>query len=424
MASSAEAEAADDVPDSRRDVKMSLAEHLTELRSRLIRCTLSVVALGVVALFFSKSLYGILMRPVLVSLPPEAAQLIYTSAIEEINVYMKVGLYGGIFLSTPVILWQLWGFVSPGLYAAERKMAAPFVVMGSLAFVAGVLFAYFVMLPPAFEILLRDEGATAVQARLETGRLREEDAIRFLRLGNLARAGTLAKQASADLLAGGDGKVEGDMGLSLVPKRSVDLSARLDGLGRMVDATHQGLGSGVGPLLAQVMDKRLAAAEAFGKGDLGRAEALADEAAATLSSLAPQTGELAELWKLERELGRGKARHQSLNWTRPMLSMTEQLTLILMLELALGVIFELPLVMALLGLVGLVKAKWLMKYQRHAFIVVLLLAAVITPTGDAVNLALMAGPMLLCYELGVLAVWVIEKRRSGREAAAGTVRVE
>ena len=74
--------------------------------------------------------------------------------------------------------------------------------------------------------------------------------------------------------------------------------------------------------------------------------------------------------------------------------MSEQLSLVLVLRLAFGVIFELPLVMAVLALVGLVKSSFLFKYQRHAFVVCLIAAAIITPTGDAVNLSLMAGPML------------------------------
>ena len=101
---------------------------------------------------------------------------------------------------------------------------------------------------------------------------------------------------------------------------------------------------------------------------------------------------MAAVWELEKLLGVAQARTESLNWTRPMLSMEEQLTLVLVLELAFGVIFELPLVMAVLGLVGLVSSKFLFKYQRHAFVVCLIVAAIITPTGDAVNLALMAGP--------------------------------
>ena len=102
-----------------------------------------------------------------------------------------------------------------------------------------------------------------------------------------------------------------------------------------------------------------------------------------------------------------------------MLTMEEQLSLVLLLLLSFGIIFELPLVMALLGVVGIVKASFLLRYQRHAFVVCLILAAVLTPTGDVVNLSLMAGPMLLCYEMGVLAVWLIERRRAKNEAGTG-----
>ena len=84
--------------------------------------------------------------------------------------------------------------------------------------------------------------------------------------------------------------------------------------------------------------------------------------------------------------------------------------------LALGVVFELPIVMALLAALGLVKAKFLMKYQRHAFIVCLILAAVITPTGDPLNMGILALPMLLCYEVGVVAAYFIERQRAKNTA--------
>jgi sec-independent protein translocase protein TatC len=103
-----------------------------------------------------------------------------------------------------------------------------------------------------------------------------------------------------------------------------------------------------------------------------------------------------------------------------MLTMQEQLSLVLLLLVSFGFIFELPLVMALLGLLGVLKSSWLMRYQRHAFVFCLIAAAILTPTGDAVNLALMAGPMLACFELGVVAVWLMEKRRAtGADAAPG-----
>jgi sec-independent protein translocase protein TatC len=395
---------------------MSLAEHLTELRSRLLKCTLAVLILGAISLIFARPIFGLMMRPVLDALPPEGRSLIYTSGIEEINVLMKVGVYCGIFLTTPVILWQIWGFVSPGLFPEERRYASPFVVLGSVAFIVGSLFCYFAVLPSMFKFLLNEEDAVALESRLDVARLRTEDALRFLRLGDAERAGQLAKEANATLHADGDGKLAEP---EQVPSETVELSARLEGLGRLVDATAEGFGTPARLVLRQAVEKRVVAAEAFGRKDFVVAASAMDEAASLLAGVAPtRTEELSGLWKLEKELAAGHARHEALRWTRPMLSMDEQLSLVLVLILAFGVIFELPLVMALLGIVGVVKSRWLFRYQRHAFVVCLILAAIITPTGDVVNLSLMAGPMLLCYELGVLAVWMIERRRAKNQAAA------
>jgi sec-independent protein translocase protein TatC len=206
----------------------------------------------------------------------------------------------------------------------------------------------------------------------------------------------------------------------LVPKGDVDVAYRIDALGRIVDALMLARGATAGsPLALQLIaitDKKSEAVSAFSEREFGQATKLLDEAAVLLATAAGDQGpELSALWELERLLGTGQARSDSLNWTKPMLSMSEQLTLVLVLELAFGVIFELPLVMAVLGLVGLVSSSFLFKYQRHAFVLCLIVAAIITPTGDAVNLALMAGPMLLCYELGVVLVWLVEKRRAKQQ---------
>src|SRR5438046_2282750 len=106
---------------------------------------------------------------------------------------MKVGLYGGVIAAAPVVLWQIWGFVSPGLYPGERKLAIPFVVSGTFAFLAGAAFCYFIMLPKMFEFLLREESSVALAGRLDTAHLREEEAMRYLRLGDVGEAGKLGK---------------------------------------------------------------------------------------------------------------------------------------------------------------------------------------------------------------------------------------
>ena len=396
--------------DDSGELKMSLFDHLAELRTRLIRCVIAVAILGVASLVLARPIFGLLMRPVLNALPFEGRSLIYTSGIEEINVLMRVGLYCGVFLSTPVILWQIWGFVAPGLLPNEKKFAGPFIALGSLAFVGGTAFCYFVLLPTMFQFLLNDETVAAIEQRLEVGALREQDAMRLLRLGEVDRAADLAKTARAALHASGDGKV--DSAQDLVPSRRTEVVARMEAMGRVIDAAEIGFGVAARPVLQQVLDKRLAAGEALAKDDLFGATRALEEGGGLLVGLDAASGaEFGELWTLEKDLSFAKAEHDSERWTRPMLTMREQLSLVLLLELAFGIIFELPLVMALLAKLGLVKAKWLIKYQRHAFVLCLIAAAIITPTGDAVNLALMAGPMLACYELGVLAAWLIEKQR-------------
>lgn len=388
-------------------------EHLEELRKRLFRVTLVALGLGVVSLMFAKPIFGLLMKPVLDALPADNRSLVYTSGIEEINVLMKVGLYSGIFLTTPVILWQVWGFVSPGLYENERKLAAPFILMGTLAFLAGALFCYKILLPTMFAFLLREGDSAALESRLDTGRLQEADALRFLALGDVERAGQLAKKANTELTTSGEGAVE-VAGQIVIPSLSVEVLARLDGMGRLLDATNAGVGQSklARAVLRRAVEKHVEAVDAYGKGDFAAVATALDDGAALLASVsAEHAAEFGELWGLERGLASGKSRYEAQAWTKPMLTMKEQLSLVLMLLLIFGVIFELPIVMALLGLVGLVKASFLMKYQRHAFVFCLIAAAILTPTGDALNLALMAGPMLLCYEIGVVAVWIIEKRR-------------
>jgi len=396
------------------ELRMSLADHLEELRSRLLKCVVAVVALAVVGLVFARPIFGILMRPVLQALPEEARSLIYTSGIEELNVLMKVGLYAGIFLTTPVILWQIWGFVSPGLYPSERRFAAPFVFFGSLAFVTGALFCYFMLLPTMFKFLLTEGDSAPLEERLEHARTQEAEALRYLRFGDPEQAGVLATKATEALTAAGEGKT----GDGAAPTTSsVEMTARLDALGRMVDAVADWERGTAKPVLKTVMEKRLEALGLRDKGDLIGASKSLDQAASVLASAAPTRAEqIASVWKLEKTLAGGSARYHAESWTRPMLTMSEQLSLVLLLELALGVIFEMPLVMALLAVVGLVKSRWLFKYQRHAIIVCLIVAAIITPTGDAINLSLMAGPMILCYEVGVLAVWLVERRRARMQA--------
>jgi sec-independent protein translocase protein TatC len=81
-------------------------------------------------------------------------KLIVTTALESFSLYVKVSLYAAICLSVPFLLWQIWGFVSPGLYPHERAYVTPFIALSSISFVLGAAFAYYVIFPPAAKYLL------------------------------------------------------------------------------------------------------------------------------------------------------------------------------------------------------------------------------------------------------------------------------
>jgi sec-independent protein translocase protein TatC len=87
-------------------------------------------------------------------LPGEDDKLVVRTAVEPFSLYLQVSLYAAICLSVPFLLWQVWAFISPGLYPHERGWAMPFVLMSSLSFVAGAAFAYYVLFPPAISYLL------------------------------------------------------------------------------------------------------------------------------------------------------------------------------------------------------------------------------------------------------------------------------
>ncbi len=251
------------------DSRQSFFEHLNELRKRLIRALLGVgVGMGLVG-WFCERIFRWVMLPVLHSLPPDQQALHYTSYIEPFMVYLKVSLYGGIFVAAPYVLLQLWLFVAPGLYKRERKVVVPFLASGTLLFYAGAAFCYFLVMPAAFPALAA--------------------------------------------IAGDDMK--------------------------------------------------------------------------------------------------------------PILTMTEQLSLVLAMLLGFGIVFEVPVIIGFLSMVGLVSVDFLVKYRRHAIVLNTLLAAIITPTGDPFNLALMAVPMILFYEIGILLARFLGKKRPAAPAegtAAGS----
>jgi sec-independent protein translocase protein TatC len=133
------------------DDKLPFTDHLDELRHRLI---ISVIGIGVgfaISYVFSQQILILLQRPM-------PTRLIFIAPTEAFFVNLKVALYAGLFLSIPLILFQVWKFVAPGLYEHERRYSYPFLLISTVLFLIGAAFAYLVILPIALHFLIAQGG--------------------------------------------------------------------------------------------------------------------------------------------------------------------------------------------------------------------------------------------------------------------------
>jgi len=242
--------------------RMSFLEHLEELRSRLIRAAIAIgIGFGV-CVAFGERVFSIFAAPI-TKLLPKNSSLVFTSLPDPFFVYLKVAFITGIFLALPYVLYQVWLFVRPGLLEKEKKLAVPFIVVSTLLFYLGAVFAYFIVFPAAFQFFLSYE-----------------------------------------------------------------------------------------------------------------------------------TAEL-----------------------KPMISIKDYVSLVMLLMLAFGVVFETPIVIVVLGLLGVVDSSLLKKGRRYFIVLAFIIAAILTPTPDVINQTLMAIPLIIFYELGIYLLRVIEKKRKRDEAS-------
>jgi sec-independent protein translocase protein TatC len=241
--------------------QMSLIEHLNELRSRLIKVSLAIAVAAVLMWIFYTPVLEFLKEP-LKSADPDA-RLILTDPLQGLSTRLKVCGYGGIALATPIILWQLWRFIMPGLYPRERRLAVPFVASGMALFVMGAGLAYWT-LPRALQFLISVGGG------------------------------------------------EADLDAFFTPDKYIQL--------------------------------------------------------------------------------------------------------IVYMMLAFGVGFEFPILLVFLQMAGLLTFQRLVKWRRYAIVLIVVLVAVITPSGDPISLAALSIPMYLFYELSIVIGRIITRRRASAAA--------
>ena len=136
--------------------QMSFLEHLEELRQRLVRSVISIVVAFGICFYFADNIYAYLAKPLTDTLRTlhMSDKLVYTNPIDPFNLYIKLAAMAGLFLASPYVLYQLWLFISPGLYRNEKRYVWPFVVLTSGLFISGGLFAYKLAFPPALKFLL------------------------------------------------------------------------------------------------------------------------------------------------------------------------------------------------------------------------------------------------------------------------------
>ncbi|PYR41519.1 MAG: twin-arginine translocase subunit TatC [Acidobacteria bacterium] len=138
--------APDEPENDGREGRMGFLEHLDELRTRIIRSCIAI-GVGMLAAFaFVDRLADIVLTPIVGTLPP-GSSLVFIRPGEAFSFYLNVAFIGGMLLAAPFVMYQVWGFIAPGLYANEKKFLIPFVVLTSAGSLSGALFSQYLLFP-------------------------------------------------------------------------------------------------------------------------------------------------------------------------------------------------------------------------------------------------------------------------------------
>jgi len=147
---------------------MTLTEHLEDLRWCVLKSILAVVLASGISYFFSDAIFGFVVAPLRQNLQP-GQNLIGTSVTEAFFVEIKVALAAGVLFSCPVIFYQIWRFVAPGLSGGEQKWIVPFVLCATFFFVSGAFFCYRFVLPVAFKYFIEQYESMGVSPAIRIG---------------------------------------------------------------------------------------------------------------------------------------------------------------------------------------------------------------------------------------------------------------
>jgi sec-independent protein translocase protein TatC len=139
--------------DKEKLVEGTLLSHLLELRERLMRAVIAIVVLAIPCIYYANPLFDFLAKPLAAQLPA-GSSLIATGVMTTFTTPLKLSFMVAVFAAMPYVLYQLWGFVAPGLYRHEKRFAVPLLVSSILLFYVGVAFAFFLVFPMMFKFFV------------------------------------------------------------------------------------------------------------------------------------------------------------------------------------------------------------------------------------------------------------------------------
>jgi sec-independent protein translocase protein TatC len=141
----------------RIDEKQPFISHITELRNRILICAVGVGVAFIFTFYFKEKIFDFLMQP-FIKVMPEKSSFIFTYVTEAFITYVKISIVAAVFLTFPVILYEFWMFVSPGLYQKEKRYLLPFIFFGSICFLCGALFCYYAVMPIIYRFFVSYAG--------------------------------------------------------------------------------------------------------------------------------------------------------------------------------------------------------------------------------------------------------------------------
>ena len=150
------------------DSYMTFTEHLEELRWCLLKSLAAIILASVLCYFFSDAIFRFMVAPLRQNLGA-GQSLIGTGVTEAFFIEIKVALAGGVFFSCPIIFYQIWRFIGPGLSGNEKRLVLPFVLCATLFFTGGALFCYHIVLPVAFQYFIEQYGTIDVTPAIRIG---------------------------------------------------------------------------------------------------------------------------------------------------------------------------------------------------------------------------------------------------------------